>query len=108
MRMQFAAMICSALVGFAALSSPALSEQKTVKACQDEWRANKDAYQAGAVTEKAYVDKCRAGETIALPAAPPAPATSTPAGTPASAPSAKPAATRPSAPAAKPAAPPGA
>ena len=161
MRMQFAAMICSALVGFAALSSPALSQQKTVKACQDEWRANKDAnqaagvtekayvdkcraggaaaapaatpaaatpapgaaapsqktakmcqeewranraaYQAGGVTEKAYVDKCRAGETIALPAAPPAPATATPAGAPASAPSAKPAATRPSAPAAKPA-----
>jgi hypothetical protein len=164
MRIQFAAMICSALVGLAALSSPALSQQKTVKACQDEWRANKEAnqaagvtekayvdkcraggaaaapgtpaatpaaatpapgaaapsqktakmcqeewrankaaYQAGGVTEKAYVDKCRAGETIALPAAPPAPATGTPAATPAAAPPTKPAATPASQPATKPA-----
>jgi hypothetical protein len=72
MRIQFAAMICSALVGFAALSSPALSQQKTVKACQDEWRANKDANQAAGITQKAYVDKCRAGGAAAQPAATPA------------------------------------
>jgi hypothetical protein len=72
--------------------------QKTAKQCQEEWRANKERYQAASVTEKAYVDKCRAGETIALPAAPPAP-TAAPGPTPASAPAAKPAA----APAAKPA-----
>jgi hypothetical protein len=165
MRYQFGAMMCAALVGVLALSGPAFSQQKTVKACQDEWRARKDAnqaagitekayvdkcragaaaaqppatpaaattaapsgattagqkpvkacqdewrankaaYQAGGVTEKAYVDKCRAGETIALPAAP-AP-TATPAATPAAAPAAKPvakpAATPASAPAAKPA-----
>lgn len=46
---------------------------KTVKACQEEWRANKAAYQAANVTEKAYVEKCRAGETVAVPGGPPAP-----------------------------------
>jgi hypothetical protein len=94
MRNQFAAMICSALLGLAALSSPALSQQKTVKACQDEWRANKDANQKAGVTEKAYVDKCRAGEPAATPPATPAAATpaAKPAATPAAAPAAKPAA----------------
>jgi hypothetical protein len=43
---------------------------KTVKACQDEWRANRAAYQAEKVTEKAYVEKCRAGEQVALPSTP--------------------------------------
>jgi hypothetical protein len=80
----------------------AASEQKSAKACQEEWRANKAGYQAGGVTEKAYVDKCRAGETVAVPA--PAPAAATPATTPASAPAAtppvKPAPVKPAAPAA--------
>src|SRR5947208_16268143 len=49
-------------------ASPA--PKKTVKACQDEWRANKAAYQAARITEKAYVDKCRAGEAVALPSTP--------------------------------------
>jgi hypothetical protein len=61
---------------------------KSTKACQEEWRANKAAYQAAKVTEKAYVEKCRAGETVALPAAPaaskpPAPAAAAPANPPA-------------------------
>ncbi len=88
MRIQFAAMICSALVGLAALSSPALSQQKTVKACQEEWRANKDANQAAGVTEKAYVDKCRGGGAAAAPATPsatPAAATPSPSAAPGSA-----------------------
>jgi hypothetical protein len=162
MRNQWVALLGSALLGFLAWSGPALSEQKTVKACQDEWRAGKDAnqaagitekayvdkcraggaepaatpaaatpaapaapgsaasdkksakacqdewrgnkaaYQAGGITEKAYVDKCRAGETVALPAVPAA-APASPAATPASAPAAKPAATPASAPATKPA-----
>ncbi|HEY2229056.1 MAG TPA: hypothetical protein VGI22_15250 [Xanthobacteraceae bacterium] len=79
--------------------SPALAAQKTAKQCQQEWRANKEGYQAASITEKAYVDKCRAGETVALPAAPAAAPAATPAPTPASAPATKPAA----APAAKPA-----
>lgn len=61
---------------------------KSAKACQEEWRANKAAYQAASVTEKAYVEKCRAGETVALPGAapaskPPAPAAAAPANPPA-------------------------
>jgi|SRR5581483_1796527 len=61
---------------------------KSAKACQEEWRANKAAYQAAKVTEKAYVEKCRAGETVALPGAapaskPPAPAAAAPANPPA-------------------------
>jgi hypothetical protein len=50
----------------AATSAP----KKTVKACQDEWRANKAAYQAANITERAYVAKCRAGEAVALPTTP--------------------------------------
>jgi len=74
--------------------------QKTVKACRDEWRANRAAYQAAKVTEKAYVDKCRAGETIALPAptASPssAPTAAAPSSSPTAAPSSAPSATAPS------------
>ena len=76
MRSQFVALLGSALLGFLACSGPALSQQKTVKACEDEWRAGKDANQAAGITEKAYVDKCRAGgaaPAAATPAAPAAP-----------------------------------
>jgi hypothetical protein len=76
----FSVAICAGLVGFAALPAPLLAQQKTVKACQEEWRANKADNQAKGITEKAYVTQCRAGGASAQPA--PAPAT------PASAPSA--------------------
>ncbi|HLH96464.1 MAG TPA: hypothetical protein VKW08_15215 [Xanthobacteraceae bacterium] len=68
MRRQFVAVVCAAIIGVVAASAPALAQQKTVKACQDEWRANKDANQAAGVTEKAYVDKCRAGGSATAPA----------------------------------------
>ena len=60
---------------------------KTAKACREEWRANKAAFQSAGVSEKAYVEKCRAGETIAAPGAapasqPPAPAAAAPAQAP--------------------------
>ena len=76
-------------------SAAAPTPTKTVKACQDEWRANKAAYQAAKVTEKAYVNKCRAGEAVALPTPPapvptPAPTTAAPAPTPPSTPAIKP------------------
>jgi len=66
--------ISSAIVGVSLLSFPAVAQQKTVKACQEEWRANKDANQAKGITEKAYVTQCRAGGSAAKPA--PAPAAS--------------------------------
>jgi hypothetical protein len=94
MKTQFVAMIGSALVGILALSGPALSQEKSAKQCQDEWQANKAGYQSLKVTEKAYIDKCRAGQPIPLP----------PAGAPtATAPAAKPSATPVAAPASKPA-----
>jgi hypothetical protein len=52
--------ICSSMIGLLALSSPALTQQKTVKACQEEWRA-KAANQANGVTERGYVEQCRGG-----------------------------------------------
>jgi hypothetical protein len=76
MRQQIAVVMCSAVLGFMTLSSHAIAQQKTVKACQEEWRANKAANQTNGVTEKAYVAQCRSGagpiQTTAAPAAPPA------------------------------------
>jgi hypothetical protein len=63
---------------------------KTAKACQDEWRANKAGYQAAGVTEKAYVEKCRAGEAVALPSTPAPAPTATPPSPPPSTPAAAP------------------
>jgi len=53
--------ICSAIVATAILSSPVLAQQKTAKACEAEWRANKADYQSKKITLKAYVAECRAG-----------------------------------------------
>jgi hypothetical protein len=69
------AVICSAVVGVALLISPSFSQEKTAKACQAEWRANKADNQAKGITEKAYVAQCRGGTSAAKPA--PAPAAST-------------------------------
>jgi hypothetical protein len=98
MRVSLVAILCSALTGLVIASSPALAQQKTVKACQAEWRADKTANQAKGITEKAYVEQCRAGGAAATPATTPAAAkpapTATapaPAATPASAPASKPA-----------------
>ena len=59
--------ISCAIIGASALSFPALAQQKTVKACQEEWRANKDANQAKGITEKSYVTQCRSGGVAAQP-----------------------------------------
>jgi hypothetical protein len=82
MRMWFRVAISAALLGLAALPSPVVAQQKTVKACQDEWRANKADNQAKGITEKAYVTQCRAGGASAQPSSPPA---ATPAPTPSAA-----------------------
>ena len=67
--------LCLAIIGASILSFPVAAQQKTVKACQEEWRANKADNQAKGITEKAYVAQCRAGGSAANPA--PAPAAST-------------------------------
>jgi hypothetical protein len=105
MRTVLGATICSAMIALAALSSPSFAQQKTVKACEDEWRANRAANQAAGVTQKAYVEKCRAGTapTQAAPAALAQPAPARPAATTTTPPPA-PAARQPTT--ARPAAPP--
>jgi hypothetical protein len=65
----FLSAISAAVVGILALSGPAIAQQKTVKACETEWRANKASNQAKGVTEKAYVEKCRADSSATKPAA---------------------------------------
>ena len=97
-------MICAAFTGMMVLSAPAFAQQKTAKACADEWKANKEANQANKITEKAYVTKCRADSAAAKPAATapakpvaaPAPAPAPTATAPAATPAAKPAAAAPS------------
>jgi hypothetical protein len=81
----FALALCGAVGLFAALPS-AQAQQKTEKACKEEWQANKAANQAAKVTEKAYVEKCRGAEAKpeaakkpeAAPAKPAAPAAAAP------------------------------
>jgi hypothetical protein len=87
MRMWFSVAMCAALLGLTALPSPVVAQQKTVKACQDEWRANKADNQAKGITEKAYVAQCRTGGPGTRPA-------SAPAATPASPSAAAPASTK--------------
>ena len=70
MRKSLAALTCMVLAGTLGLSSPALAQQKTVKACQEEWRADKAANQTKGITEKAYVAECRASGVTAQPATP--------------------------------------
>jgi hypothetical protein len=71
--MRLAAVICSTLIGLVILTSQSVAGQKTIKACQEEWRANKVGNQANGVTERSYVDQCRAGGAPSQPIAAPAP-----------------------------------
>jgi hypothetical protein len=57
--------------------SQAVAQQKTVRACQEEWRANKAANQSAGITEKAYVAQCRGGGAAAQPTPPTGPAETT-------------------------------
>lgn len=72
----FSVAICVGLFSLVAFPAPLLAQQKTVKACQEEWRANKADNQAKGITERAYVTQCRAGAASAQPASTPAPAPS--------------------------------
>jgi hypothetical protein len=80
----FYAVAFCATVGLIAVSPSVHAQQpqqKTVKACEDEWKANKAANQAAKITQKKYVVECRAGAAPA-PAKPVAvaPAATAPAG----------------------------
>jgi hypothetical protein len=67
------AFICSAIIGVTALMPAAIA--KTVKECRAEWTANKAANQAKGITQKAYVEKCRAADSAEKPKATPAAST---------------------------------
>ena len=86
MKMPFILALCAAMIGALALPSPVIAQQKTAKACQEEWRANRTANQAAGITQKAYVEKCRAGSATGQPAAKPAAAPARPAATTSDAP----------------------
>ncbi|MGA9456487.1 MAG: hypothetical protein WBV43_13570 [Pseudolabrys sp.] len=81
--MRTIAVIGAAFVGAALLSFPSVAQQKTVKACTEEWQANKDANQAKGVTLKAYVTQCRAGGAAQTQSAPAATSQKTTAAAPA-------------------------
>ena len=58
-----------------------VGQQKTAKACIEEWRADKANFQARGITEKAYVAQCRSGIVTTAapsPSAPTAPAPAPP------------------------------
>jgi hypothetical protein len=65
MRARVVISICCAVLGVISLSTSVLAQQKSVKACTDEWRADKAANQAAGITEKDYVAKCRGAATTA-------------------------------------------
>lgn len=51
-------------------STSTSSSQKTAKECTAEWRADKAGMQARGVTEKAYVEQCKAGDIMPSVTAP--------------------------------------
>src|SRR2546423_770050 len=84
MKRRIVSFLCSAVFALLVVTSHAVAQQKTVRACRDEWRANKAANQASGITERAYVAQCRGGGVTAAPtAAPSAPAPEPSAATPA-------------------------
>jgi hypothetical protein len=105
MKFSFGAVAVSTLAGFLVVAGPALAQQKTEKACQSEWRANRAANQAAGITEQDYVARCRVGSAVGLPTEPANPAATNTAPSAPPAKRAAPATTTGSAPSPKPAAP---
>ena len=66
MRRQIAAALCLTVLGVIAVSSLAIAQQqKTAKACAQEWQAGKTAKRANGVTERAYAAQCGASSAKA-------------------------------------------
>jgi hypothetical protein len=78
MRKKFMVSVCLAIFAFIAVSSEAVAQQKTAKACTAEWRADKANNQAKGITEKDYVAACRGGTAPSPTVAAPAPAPAAP------------------------------
>jgi hypothetical protein len=68
---------CIVAASIAVLPLASHAAQKTAKACESEWRANKASIQGSGKTKKAFMVECRSGtgQTAAAPAVTP-PATS--------------------------------
>jgi hypothetical protein len=49
------------LASIAILAAPAQAQQKSAKACETEWTANKASIQGSGKTKKAYMIECRSG-----------------------------------------------
>jgi hypothetical protein len=64
-----------AAASVAVLSAPSFAQQKTVRACEAEWKANKATLQGAGKKRKDFIADCRAGrdQTANAPAANPAP-----------------------------------
>lgn len=83
MKPQFVIAIFCTVFAVATVPSQSFAQQKTVGACQSEWRANRAANEKAGITQKAYVEKCRAESAAAQPATKPATrSTAKPAATP--------------------------
>jgi hypothetical protein len=67
MKTLFGAAMAALFIVCVAAPPAALAQQKTAKACREEWRASTDANKG---TEKDYVAKCRAAGAAAAPSAP--------------------------------------
>ena len=78
MKAPFFAAACAAFAAIASISSPSIAQEKTVKQCQDEWRANKAENQAKGIKERDYVAQCRGAAAATPPASAPAQAPSPP------------------------------
>ena len=86
MKKSLVLIICLVATGSLAFSGPVGAQQKTAKACKEEWQANKAANQAAKITEKSYVEKCRSAAAkpeaektpMAAPAKPAAPTAAAP------------------------------
>jgi hypothetical protein len=61
MNMKFVAAIGVVMVASAVAPSQTLAQQKTIEACQQEWRANRAVNQTNGITEKSFVAQCRGG-----------------------------------------------
>ena len=79
---------CAAAASIVVLATASQAQQKTAKACEAEWRANKAAIQGAGKTKKAFMVECRSGAAAAAPSTEPAQAQA-PAATPPAARTAK-------------------
>jgi hypothetical protein len=70
-------LLIAAAIAWNISGAPAFA--KTAKDCTAEWRADKAGMQARGVTEKAYVEQCKAGASPTAVAPPPKPTAVTPA-----------------------------